>query len=692
MRGAGPRRHVLVIAPQCASMEHLTRLEEAATGLYVVLADPSLGACVPGLPDGRSGLFTGDDLTSATIRDTVDDAIQYAARCGAVLVLAVLGHGFAPGRTSTLHLMCADSTEDIRHCAVNVSELLTVAVDHPGVAGVLGIVDTCHAAGAVPAAQDLAAGARNGRTRLSLLMASSLDQAAVDLSFSRSLTRILRTGLPGVGSALGVAATRDVLRTVLVGQNVSGLDYDGDGSAGEPVWIALNARVSDGLLGGLGGRLAGEELAEALRAVDPRIPVPSASADLRSALRCREDLLGHPSSATRGRALRAVDGLLIAVRTVTFIRRWIGGDLTTARMRQALHTMLAAEGRLPATDLNVTDVGIIDELTFNHPASDGDGRRTVARFVALLAQSCGKDLGDPELRGWAQQIEALVEVNDAVEYAARGRDGQRLSLVVSLHSSLTGDWPEVLDGWLLLDGTMLRHEQFPSATVDRRGAEGAVEDAVLWAEEHARTLDLPLKRLDLAVPSGVLLAWRPEEAGVAMLLGARFEVRLHWSSRLTPDAVLQSIESVVAQRWEAISECDGGAPVDWLVHEDLADPLVLRSHLRNGRYARGIGLTNHPGADARLMEMLLAYTPVLLWPHNSDGFPKERHGCVDKNWWAMPGALARAYRDRWLGQDAGDAGNLADLRAVWDDHDWLRFCWSFRTVTLPVRTPDEGTS
>ncbi|HET6355899.1 hypothetical protein [Streptomyces sp.] len=669
-------------------MNRLKSLQQAATGLYEVLADPSLGACESGLPAGHNALVTGDDVTSAQITDLVGEAIRYAAQSRAVLVLAFLGHGFAPGGTSTLHLMGADSTEDIRDRSVNVSELLTAAADHPHVAGVLAIVDTCHAAGAPPAVHDLVAGARNGRTRLALLMASSLNQSAVDLSFSRGLTDLVRAGVASAGATLDVALARSVLDVSLGGQSVTGFLYEGGGASGGAVWIARNARTREALLGGLGGKLAHEELTEALAAVDPRIALPHASSDLRSILACREELLGHPPSAARARALRAVDGLLIAVRTVEFIRTWIGGDLTTDMMRHALHTMLAAEGRLPAADPHLTDVGIIDELTFNHPASEGDGRRTLARFVTLLGQACGKDLQDPGLRSWGQRIEAPVEVNDAIAYAARRENSQRLSLVVSLHSSLTGDWPEMLDGWLLLDGAMLHHEQFPSGTADRKGTESAVEEAVLWAEEHARTLALPLKRLDLAVPSGLLLAWRPEEAGVALLLGVRYDVRLHWSSRLTPDAVLRSIESVVAERWEAISGCDAGAPVDWLAHEDLADPHVLRGHLRNGRYARGIGLTHHPGADARLMELLLAYTPVLLWPHTSDGFPKERHVCLDQNWSAMPGALARAYRDRWCGIDAGD---LADLRAVWDDQDWLRFCWFFRSATPPARTPDEET-
>ncbi|MFK4689582.1 vWA-MoxR associated conflict system protein [Streptomyces pristinaespiralis] len=687
MRGRTSMRHVLVVAPQCASMERLTRLEEAAADLFAVLSDVSVGACRPGLPPGSSALVTGDGLTSAEITATVHTAAAYAAEHGAVLVLAFLGHGFVPGQAATLHFMGADSVEDVRHGSVNVSELLTRALDHPGIPGVLGIIDTCHAAGALPAAQDLTAGTRLGQSRLSLLMGSSLSQAAVDLAFSRGLTTLLRRGLLTAGRKLTLADLGHALRRELVGQNITAFDYAG--AASEPLWIARNASARMALLGGLTGPLAHEELTESLGRVDPPVPVPTPGASLQSVLQCRKDVLGRAPSEERDRAVRALDGAIIAIHTVTFIRGWIGGKLTTEAIRHALHTMLAADRRVPGASVSITDVGIIDELAFNHPESETDGLRSIARFVALLGQACGMSLDDPALEEWGQRIEAPALVNDARRHAATRTDGQRMSLVVSLHASLAGEWPETLDAWLLMDGALLEHEQFTNESADRRGAEDAVERAVLWADEHARTLKLPLKRLDIAIPSSLLLEWRPEEAGAALLLGVRFDVRLHWSNRLNPDAVLRSIEGTLAERWETISECGDGAPVDWLAHEELADPQTLRSQLRNGRYARGIGLTQHPGTDARLMETLLAYTPVLLWPHTAGGFPKERHGCLEASWWAMPGVLTRAYRNRWRGEEAGD---LADLRAVWDDQDWLRFCRHFRSTPPPAPTADEGTA
>ncbi|MEU5978323.1 hypothetical protein [Streptomyces sp. NPDC047315] len=694
MKRPAPARHALVVAPHCTSMPPLARLAGAATALYEALTDPAVGGCAPGLPSG-SGLVHGTELTSAAVTAAVQEATAHAARRGAVLVLALLGHGFVPGSATGLRLMGADSVEDIRLCSVNVPELLTDALDHPGIPGVLGIVDTCHAAGALPTAADLTAGTRHGHSRISLLMGASLTEAAVDLAFSRALADALRTGIPGAGRLLTPRRLRDQLGATVIGQSVTGFDYDGTPS--DPLWLARNVRHDDAGPAGLAGRHAHDVLAEALGALTP--PIPVTGTDLPFVHACRAELGTRPPSVTGQQAESALDRLETAVRTVTFIRDWLGADVTTSTLRYALRTLFADERRpqpLLAGAGAVTDVATVDELTFNHPTAQPDGTRDLTRYVALLAHACGKDLASAELRTWAREVRiAPTVLNDAVDHVRDLVCRHRLSLVVSLHSSLVGDWPEVLDAWLLRDGSTVAQAQFPSDGADRDGAEAALEAAALWAQDLARQYALPLKRLDVAAPGSLLLDWRPEAAGIGLRIGVRFDVRLHWSDRLTPDAVLRSIEGTFTERWETISRCDTGAPVDWLAHDDVHDRQGLRGRLRNGRYARGIGLVHHPGSDSALLETLLAYTPVLLWPGVPAGFPKERHACLDAGWWAMPGALDRAYRGRWDessaravvdGSDPGcaatfaDLDALADLRAVWDDEEWLRFCWNYRSV------------
>ncbi|MFK4221794.1 hypothetical protein [Streptomyces sp. NPDC019890] len=689
MSTSRPRRHLLVVAPQCDAMQPLARLKSAAADLHDVLADSQLGACDPGLPDGRS-LVTGEGLTSSWIRTVVSDAIRHAADRSASLILALLGHGFVQGSTTTLYLMGSDSTQEATDRAVNVSELLKSAANHVDIPSVLGVIDTCHATGALPAPQDLAAGTRGGRSRLALLMGSSVTQPAFDLSFSRALTGFIRAGVPGAGAVLGVEEALRELRSVVVGQDVTGTVHDGDPFAQEPLWLTRNACHHDVLPGSLCGPLAREELASALGPLGPGAGPEHTGLplDLAAATERRATLRSLPPSLARDRALRAVDGVLIAIRTLNFIRSWMGAELTTARMRHALYAVLAAQQRTPPPVAELTDVAIVDRLVFDYPVADGDCRRSLAHFVVLLAHGAGKRLGDEESERWARSIDAQVAVNDAVEHVSGTQDERRLRLVVTLHASLTGDWPEVIEAWLLRDGGLLHHEEFHCATVDRRGAENAVEAAVAWAEDHAEVLDLPLRRLDIAAPGGLLLAWRPEEAGLGLRLGVQYDVVLHWSRRLTPDQLLRRIQRAVSDRWDAIAACDADVPVDWLAAEDTADRHLLRSRLRNGRYARGIGLMHGAGLDDQLMETLLAYTPVLLWPHTAEGFPKDRHGCLAQHWTTMPEGLVRAYRRRWRGEEAGD---FADLRAVWDDREWLRFCRLVRSSIPPAQTPFEET-
>lgn len=689
MRNVPPRRHVLVVAPQCRSMEKLDRLEEAATDLYDVLADDDLGACRPGLPDDRSSLVTGHNLTSHEIRALIEDAIEHAAKRNASLFLALLGHGFVPGTTTTLYLMGSDSREDRTERAVNVGELLAGAANHGAIPSVLGIIDTCHAAGASPPREDLAAGMRNGRSRLSLLMGSLAGEEGSGLTFSRELARVIRKGVPGSGALLGLREVRQSVRGLVVGQNVSSWEHDGDGLARGWLWITRNASHHHVFPGGLCGPLAREELTAALGALDPEASATALPSDAQSALECQERLKDFPDSVARRRAERAVRSLLIAVHTVKFIRSWLGSDLTTARLRRALHTQLAWERRLPSSVLELSEVEAVDRLAFDHPRADPDCRHSVARFVALLAQDARKDFHDEALARWALLIDAQRALNDAVEDVTGRQRVRRLKLAVSLHSSLTGDWPEEVGAWLLKDGGLLHREDFRCPTVDRNGTESAVMAAVRWAETYAAALDIKLKRIDVAAPSRLLRTWRPEEAGVAQRLGVTYDVVMHWSRRLTPDLVLQEIEPTVRDKSEAIAACDVGVPVDWLAEQDTGERQVLRGHLRNGRYARAIGLTHHTGVDDDLLDMLLAYTPVLLWPHTTAGFPEARHGSLEHDWRDMPEALVRAYQCRWREEAVKD---FVDLRAVWDDHEWLRFCRLFRTAILPAQTPDEGTS
>jgi hypothetical protein len=168
------RRHLLVVASQCRNMRRLQRLDEAAHSLVDAFLDATGGACDAALPDGRS-LLSGE-LTSREITEAVETAIRHASRREATLVLALLGHGFVAGGSTRLYFMGYDSQDQVRLDAVDVQSLLLSAVDHVGINGVIGVIDTCMAAGAVPPMGDVLAGSRGGRTRLALLLAAGVDQ------------------------------------------------------------------------------------------------------------------------------------------------------------------------------------------------------------------------------------------------------------------------------------------------------------------------------------------------------------------------------------------------------------------------------------------------------------------------------------------------------------------------------------
>ena len=173
------RRHALVVASQCENEFTLTCLDKAARDLDAALRDSDIGACEPGLESGESLLLGPTRAADITAR--IGKAIDYAAASNAVLVLALLGHGFIPGENPALYLMGWDSVDQDTSSAVNVRELLAQAANKSGVRSVIGIIDTCTAAAGVPPMSDLMTGTRGGHTRLQLLMAALVNQTAYDM-------------------------------------------------------------------------------------------------------------------------------------------------------------------------------------------------------------------------------------------------------------------------------------------------------------------------------------------------------------------------------------------------------------------------------------------------------------------------------------------------------------------------------
>ena len=669
------RRHVLIVAVQYDHDPTLTALiVPAADELRRALTDPTLGACHPGLPNG-SAILTGNNLTADDIRIGIRAAIEHANEHDATLVLALLGHGFVPGQDPTLYLMASKSPAEIRPSSVNVRELLVEAADMPRVNGVIAIVDTCTAAGVTPDIAQLTAGIRAGKTRCSLLMASALHQTAYDLRLSRQIVSVLRTGISGTGPTLTIAAILDRVRERLSGQDTVSMNYDGDPLAEENLWLARNrrhgiarpGRVADPAVDQLGELL--EELA-----------LPAELARDRSTAgldELRRQLEVQAWSMERELALKTVDNLQVVARTTLFLRGNLAHALGHSTLRRAAH--IARIPALPA-DL-VGDAAVLAHLALSHPTSEPDCRLQLARFVTALVVESGGELDDVWLRSWADAVDALAELNTAFE-AMRGRQAtRRLRLIVSLHASVAGDWPETVTAWLLRDGEPYQQYEFECAP-DREGVETSLVDAMDWAIEHADDLGLELRHVDVAVPTALMVRWRPEEVRYHQKLGLDYLVSMRWSNRLKPNRTMVRAIHHASRRLAELTADNPGAPVDWLDGPALDDLAQLRDHLANGRYRRALGLGERPRNPHDLLELLLMHSPILLWPQTVEEFSPDRRECVTKCWHLLPDELLNSYRLQWSGDDAGD---IADLRAVWDDAEWLAFC-----RRIQARTPRRG--
>ncbi|MEV6828714.1 hypothetical protein [Amycolatopsis sp. NPDC051102] len=220
------------MAAQNHAAGHLSVLERVAGDLRELLADAEIGGCIP---------VETMPTTKAEIECAVSAAIRTAGERHAVLVLAFLGHGFTTDQDSHLYYMAGDTRIASPASGVDVSRLIAEAAGEPGVAGVIAVVDTCHASGGLPDVHRITGGPGGGRTRVAVLFASTADQPAFRMQFTTALNTVLRDGLSGAGPhLLPNRALIQRLRTMTAGQVVGHLDYDADPYSIDELWLARN--------------------------------------------------------------------------------------------------------------------------------------------------------------------------------------------------------------------------------------------------------------------------------------------------------------------------------------------------------------------------------------------------------------------------------------------------------------------
>jgi vWA-MoxR associated protein middle region (VMAP-M) 2 len=672
-----PRRHALVVASQCEHAGELPELGLIAESLRDIFLDPDVGCCAAALPDGAA-LLAGR-LSFTEIIEKIDEAIGYAAHNGATLLLAFLGHGFIPGTHPTLYFMGWNSVEGDGNSGVNITDVLTRAANTPGIRGVAAVIDTCTAAAAIPEIGALTGGALTGQTRLSLVMASAVGRSAFDMGLSRELVRLLRSGVPDTGPHLWLSAPeiKSVLRAALPGQPPVFHDYDGAATQPGELWLARNAQAEPAMLGSYGLAELTEALAPLLPAMEPREPWPRGSAPDAGELReLRRRLAALPVSPARIRAERLLDSLHAAQETVAFLRSLRLERLTESALRCAL-IAAGGSGGPPAGPARIaqvaSEVDAVEYAAVSYPRAERSCRPQLTRFVVELADDVGLDLDAPALREWAAGIDAIVPFNEAVAVRRQWRSERRLRLIVSLHYAPAGDWPDKLGVWLLYDGQFYQRRDI-GCPPDQPGAEGALAEAVDWAEERAEELDVPLRRVEVAVPVSILLRWRPEEVRHLRRLGMDYEVLTRWSQRLDRGAAMRRINRNARRRLAEIAENSDDEPLQWLHAHQVTDLAALLEEFVNGRYSRAIGLVDDPGENERLFEVLLEFAPILIWPQAGQ-LGKEHQDTVSTRWGELPAAFTAAYRAL---HGERDGGPLADLRAIWDDEEWLSFCGDLR--------------
>ncbi|WP_369241359.1 hypothetical protein AB5J56_42325 [Streptomyces sp. R21] len=680
-----PRRHVLVIAPQCAELGLLDELEEVAGSLHGLLTDQWRGGCAPGIEAAPSLLY-GAEVDQARIEAAIRGAAERAGQAGAVLVLVLIGHGITPGRNSTLYLMAGNSRPDEIATAVNVGELLTQVLETPGLPGVFALVDTCHAGGAMPDLKALDGGVRQGAARLSLLMSVGAAQTAFGLAFSRGVVQVLTEGIGGADEFLRADALLHAVRDVAPGQDARRMEYDGV-QPGERPWLSRNAshRLP---VGSVLGPIATEqlELAVAPLGCSGLLAEPVTGRDSLETL--RRSLQEHASGNTVELrwALRIVKGVIDSLCTIDLLASWPGQALTSERLRRALWSAAdhQSASSLPVTSGSALRRDAVEFLRLRTPGSEDTRTARLAALVAALAAEDGLDETCRELRAWARTVDAEVELVDAFRKLESLDARMRMRLIVVTRTAAGDVWPSCLEAWLMDGGEHYDDRGF-DCRPDRKAVEGRLGDVLKWASDEARKLGVQLCRVEIAASAALLLRWRPEEVRIGDRVGVAHDVVLRWSERLCPPDHLWRINVRAREKLEAMGAHSAGrAPVDWLDAQDTGKLRELRERLGNGVYRGALALNHRPPQFVRVMEVLLEYAPIVLWPCVGDCVPGRFMDSLDKYWPRLPAEFCEAYRCSWgqrTQEEFEGREHLAQWRTVWHDIEWLDFCDWFGQFT-----------
>ncbi|OKJ20321.1 hypothetical protein AMK22_34995 [Streptomyces sp. CB01580] len=679
---------MLVVGAQCEGGARLEGLEDAAVGLHAVLVDPRLGGCTD---RGSDSLLVGTGLGKSVVEAAVEKAAELARRDGGTLILALLGHGEGAGGAA-LHFVTSGKRNSPPLTNVNVASLLNDALNHPGLNGLVAIVDTCLSGGAVPAAPDVTSGRQEGDVRFSLLFAATAHQPAFDMRLSTELTRLIAEGLPGAGKFLKVDDDlMERLRERIRGQQPGRSDFDGSSRVGDALWLARN-RVA--FRNGPLGPIARQALQDAGRRVD-RSLLLSTEDELAAWLKDNEHTTGGASWVAVQR-LREVQAELEAGRkTLNVVSKVFGPVLTEESLR-----LVGVLAGLPLGFVRQEPPRTLRD-TIEHAAHHGSTaegqQRALAYVVAAMAHMTGhRGQLPPEVLAWAQDLELTAVVNSRLVELNHQPDGDQAPRLVLVLADDGGESVVRVDAWLLFGRAVLSSSRFPCGTGDKE-LKRAMAEAVAWALPWANIAKQPLQRIDVAAPTLVLLDSPPEEHVVRkQKLAVNYTVTTRWSGLLTPPigVTVEDMLQVGAQLLASLDDSDCCGP-EWLRGEHLQTVDHLQQHLSNHGFGQHVwALSSLPESDwDYVAQELLEHTPALVWPRQKDVSDElVIQASVGKHWQALPQQISHAYRKhlRGAGPSDDDLEPLATVRAAWHDRDWHAFC--LRRADMVVAAPDEMAS
>ncbi|OKJ94574.1 hypothetical protein AMK26_32665 [Streptomyces sp. CB03234] len=665
---------MLVVAAQCTGAEELPGLEEAARRLHRALVDPDIGACVDRGEGDTGSLLVGTALGKARVEEALATALGRAKADGGPLVLALLGHGTG-GCGGPLYFVTSGSAQDPAIGQLDVPSALGTVANDPGLNGLMAVVDTCHAAAALPGAHSATAGLKQGALRLSLLFAASAHMPAWDMSLSVRLAELLEKGVPDAGEFLTVDDRLiEELRDRITVQEPGGCTFNGSPVPGGSLWLARNVQAPAGRSSGCLGPRAYARMRKVLRPLDGTNAINSAEQLADWLARLGEESRSRP--AVR-RVLEFHRDLRTCGATLTVLEETFSRALTDDLLRKAAARSgfpLDVVVQVPCPSLR----DLVEYAVLDASPVDPDRRlRTLVHFVAALTHLTGPGEVPPErLTTWATKLGAMTALNSRLRELARATP--RLVLVVADDGG--ADVVRV-DASLLFGSAVVHASEFPCRP-GRDALASALDEAVGWAVSWLSAAGAQLVAIDVSVPTFLLLDSPPEEWRVVRgrrMLGVDYDVITRWSGLLTPPPGIR-LDDLLHTGSQLLTSLQTGAHPgpSWLTPDDLSSVEALQDLLGRRRTGSCVwGVSTLPETDFGLMlEELLTHTPALIWPrHGNVTDPRALQDAVAEHWDALPEQLVRAFQGRLDNSLGGDGpGHLADIRTTWHDAHWQAFC------------------